>query len=193
MKLADLDLTKKYSYSDYLLWQLQERVELIKGYLFKMSPAPSMQHQRVSRRLSHQLFNYFEEQKCEVFSAPFDVRLPKHAEGNEQIFTVVQPDICVICDQEKLDKRGCLGAPDLIVEILSPGNSKKEMNEKFEVYEEAGVREYWLVNLYDKHIIMYILKDGQFIGLKPFIEDTTLYSSIFPNLSIELLPVFKED
>ncbi|MGB0521913.1 MAG: Uma2 family endonuclease [Flammeovirgaceae bacterium] len=193
MKLSDLDTNKTYSYADYLLWQLKERVELIKGKLFKMPPAPSMQHQRVSGRIYGEFWSYFKNKPCEVFSAPFDVRLPKKSNADEKVFTVVQPDICIVCDKEKLDRRGCIGAPDLVIEILSPGNSKKEMQEKFDVYEEAGVREYWLVDFYAKNVIMYVLKDNQYIGLKPFTEDVMLNSYIFPEITIELAPVFAED
>ena len=192
MQLTDLDFNKTYSYADYLLWKLQERVELIKGRVFKMSPAPSMQHQRVSQRLNKLLLVKLEEKQCEAFTAPFDVRLPKKETSDEKTYTVVQPDLCVICDKSKLDARGCVGAPDLVIEILSPGNSKKEMKEKFEVYEESGVREYWLVNLFDKNVICYILKDGKYYGLPPFVEDDIMTSTIFPDLKIDLMATFKE-
>ncbi len=139
-QFSDLDPEGHYTYADYLLWQFQERVELIKGRVFKMSPAPNMSHQRVSGNLSRELLNYFYKKNCQVCIAPFDVRLPvKDKKGRQS--TVVQPDICVICDESKLDEQGCNGAPDWVIEILSPGNSRMEMREKFRVYEEAGVRE----------------------------------------------------
>ncbi|MEX0882546.1 MAG: Uma2 family endonuclease, partial [Cyclobacteriaceae bacterium] len=134
-----------YSYADYLTWELEEMVELIKGKVFKAAAAPRRMHQKISVMISTKLYNYLENDSCEVYNAPFDVRLPYTSKKNEDIFTVVQPDICVICDKAKLDEMGCIGAPDLIVEILSPGNNKKELKNKYEVYEESGVKEYWVI------------------------------------------------
>jgi Uma2 family endonuclease len=193
--LSNIDFSKRYSYADYQLWQFRERVELIRGHIFKMSPAPGTTHQKISRQLSLQLFGFFDKKKgCEAFSAPFDVRLPIGGlRSDDETFTVVQPDLCVICDPDKLDEKGCLGAPDLVIEILSPGNSKKEMREKFDVYEEAGVREYWLVNPSDKTVLIYILNEEQnFIGLQPLTEDQTAQSHIFPELHIHLDRVFED-
>ncbi len=189
--ISQLDPEKTYSYADYLTWQLKERVELIKGKLFKMSPAPSNTHQKIATALSAIVWQYFRKESCQVRVAPFDVRLNRKKQNDVEAKTVVQPDLCVICDPNKLDKRGCNGAPDLVVEILSPGNSRQEMKEKFEVYEENGVREYWLVNPTDKNVIVYLLDEkGKFIGQKPFIEEDTLRSFIFPELEIELEEVF---
>lgn len=189
--LEQLDLSKQYSYADYLKWRITERLELIRGYVRKMS-APSREHQAISRNLGRQIDAYFYTRKCEWYSAPFDVRIPRFDKKLEKdVLTVVQPDICVICDESKLDKRGCIGAPDLIVEILSPGNSKKEMKEKFEVYEEAGVKEYWIVNTLDKNVLIFTLNDtGKFIGQRPYVEDEIMNSYTFPELSIDLNKVF---
>ena len=138
---------------------------------------------------------FLDQHTCEAFTAPFDVRLPKEDQHRDQhIYTVVQPDVCVICDKSKLDKRGCVGAPDLVVEVLSPGNTQKEMDEKFEIYEESGVREYWLVNFIEKNVLVYVLNEqGKFIGLKPFTENTNLTAAIFPEMSINLKELFAED
>lgn len=189
--LEQLDLSKQYSYADYLKWHITERLELIRGYIRKMS-APSREHQAISRNLGRQIDAYFYTRKCEWYSAPFDVRIPRFDKKLEKdVLTVVQPAICVICDESKLDKRGCIGAPDLIVEILSPGNSKKEMKEKFEVYEEAGVKEYWIVNTFDKNVLIFTLNDtGKFIGQRPYVEDEIMNSYTFPELSIDLNKVF---
>ena len=189
--LEQLDLSKQYSYADYLKWHITERLELIRGYIRKMS-APSREHQAISRNLGRQIDAYFYTRKCEWYSAPFDVRIPRFDKKLEKdVLTVVQPDICVICDESKLDKRGCIGAPDLIVEILSPGNSKKEMKEKFEVYEEAGVKEYWIVNTLDKNVLIFTLNEtGKFIGQRPYVEDEIMNSYTFPELSIDLNKVF---
>jgi Uma2 family endonuclease len=190
--INQLDLNGTYTYADYLLWRIEERLELIKGKIFKMSPAPSLIHQRISTQLQGTLFNFLKARSCDLFSAPFDVRLyndKKSKDANRQIYTVVQPDLCVVCDASKLDQRGCLGAPDLIIEILSPGNSSKEMNEKFDLYEETGVKEYWLVEPAENAVWVYVLnEEGKYIGLKP--TTTILKSSIFPDLVIDLKEIF---
>ncbi|ATA73741.1 restriction endonuclease [Capnocytophaga sp. H4358] len=178
-----------YTYADYLLWKFEERVELLKGKIFRMSPAPSVKHQKISINLSGLLWQFFKGKKCQLFSAPFDVRLPKKNEKGDQIHTVVQPDLCVICDENKLDERGCIGAPDLIIEILSPGNSKKEMKNKFELYQESGVEEYWIVNPTDENILVNVLEDGKYRILKPVVDEY-ITSVKFPELKIHTSDIF---
>jgi Uma2 family endonuclease len=187
-----LDLDKTYTYADYLTWQFQEKLELIKGRIFRMSPAPSSNHQRISGKLHGRLFNFFEPHSGNLFAAPFDVRLldKKKSTKDNDIYTVVQPDLCVICDDNKIDERGAIGAPDLVIEILSPGNSNKEMKYKFDLYEEAGVLEYWIVNPADKTVFIYILKDNQFIGMHPLIEEDKIQSKLFPDLDFKLESIF---
>lgn len=186
--LNQLDLTKSYTYADYLLWKLKERVELFRGKILKMSPAPARVHQKISLNLTRVIDSFFYNHPCELYFAPFDVRFPNE---NGEIKTVVQPDLCVVCDLEKLDDRGCLGAPNLVVEILSPGNTKKEMDYKFSIYEEAGVQEYWLVHPLDKNIQIFVLKEGKYIGLKPVTEGEILKSPTFPNLEFNSDKVFE--
>ncbi len=187
---GQLDPNGSYTYADYLRWLFDDRVELIQGRLFKMSPAPNVEHQRVSGEIYRQVANFFFKAACQVFSAPFDVRLPVGRRKGQDT-TVVQPDLCVICDPAKLDERGCQGAPDLVVEILSPGNSRREMKEKFEVYEASGVREYWLVHPLDKLVLIYVLDQyGKYLGMAPAIEGDQLHSCIFPDLSVDLGSVF---
>lgn len=190
--LSDLDLTKTYSYADYLLWQFQERVELIKGKIFEMSPAPSRKHQVISRILNRYLDRYFEMKPCGLYDAPFDVRLInfKKSTDDNKVFTVVQPDLCVVCDNSKLDDRGCIGSPDLVIEILSPGNSKKEMGIKFNLYEENQINEYWIVDPTENSIFVYTLKDGKYSGLKPCIEGEKIISPLFPELDFEIEKIF---
>lgn len=190
--INSLDFSKTYSYADYLKWKFEERLELLKGKIFKMSPAPNLSHQRTSMRLTLKFGNFFYGKKCQLFHAPFDVRLPDSQKktGDKDVFTVVQPDLCVICDDSKLDERGCIGSPDLVVEILSPGNTNKEMSNKFRLYEEAGVREYWLVEPNDRIILIYYLKDGQYIGLKPFTDEEDAVSVIFPDLKVPVAELF---
>lgn len=190
--ISSLDLSKTYSYADYLNWNFRERIELLVGKVFKMSPAPGTVHQKVSGKLHFTLFGYFENKPCEVFSAPFDVRLPKKSDDNDkETFTVVQPDLCVVCDLEKLDERGCKGAPDLVVEILSPGNTKKEMDIKFRIYQDAGVKEYWMIEPNDEAAFVYVLnEEGKYIGLPPVTVDHAICSPTFEGLEVELQKVF---
>jgi len=189
-QLSQLDLEGSYTYAEYISWKFKERVELIKGKLFKMSPAPNSVHQQVLLHLSRTLDRYFETKKCQLYIAPFDVRFP--SKTNAETNTVVQPDLCVVCNLDKLDKQGCNGAPDLVVEILSPGNTQKEMNDKFNLYESSGVIEYWLVQPEDKWLIIYHLdENNKYIGSKPFTtDDGIVNSTLFSELAIDLNEIF---
>lgn len=189
-----LDPTKQYTYADYLKWQFQERLELIKGYIYKMSPAPSRRHQAIIWNLTGQIWNHLKGHPCKAYSAPFDVRLPvKDRKSNQEITTVLQPDICVICDLLKLDDKGCLGAPDLVIEVLSPGNSVREIDQKFNLYEESGVREYWVIYPEYGYVNIFLLDEsGKFVGQHPKSNGELLYSKVFPDLVINLSEVFAE-
>jgi Uma2 family endonuclease len=192
--LDQLDLTRQYTYADYLTWRVQERLELIRGYIWKMSPAPSRRHQQLVSNFHGIIWNYLKKQPCQVFIAPFDVRLPRtNKMTNEAIITVVQPDLCIICDRAKLDDAGCLGAPDLVIEVLSKGNTKKEMQEKFDAYEDAGVREYWVVQPEYDNVLVYTLNEqGRFIGQRAYDESNTITPTMFQDLKIDLHEVFEE-
>lgn len=192
--IDQLDLNGTYSYADYLLWQFRERVELIKGKIFAMSPAPSRKHQVVSRIINRYLDRYFEGNSCGLYVAPFDVRLvnKKKSTADKTVFTVVQPDLCVVCDPTKLDDRGCIGSPDLVIEILSPGNSKKEMGVKFSLYEENQIAEYWIVEPAENAIFVYTLQNNKYIGLKPCIEGELITSPLFPELKFEIEKIFED-
>ena len=155
--LSQLSPQELYSYTDYLSWKFDQALELIKGKIFPMA-GPSRTHQRISWKIGGLFFNHFKHHRCEAYAAPFDVRLfdkTKSKKADKDIYTVVQPDLCVICDLGKLDERGCLGAPDLIVEILSPGNSSREMKVKKNIYEEAGVLEYWIIDPNQENLVRY--------------------------------------
>ncbi len=186
----DLDLDGTYTYADYLKWKFDERLELFRGKIFKMSPAPNRYHQDISGNLFLNLAKVLKKGGCNLYAAPFDVRLVKTKANDEKVTTVVQPDLCIVCDAEKLDDKGCIGAPDLIVEILSPGNSKKEMGIKFDLYLENGVKEYWIVDPTEKTVLMYVLSGDRYIGLKPFIEDDNIKSTLFPQLNFPLSEIF---
>jgi Uma2 family endonuclease len=194
--ISELDLNGTYTYADYLLWRFEQSVELIKGKVFKMSPAPSVKHQRIASRLHTYVGKYLLDKPCDLFSAPFDVRLlnkAKSEKASKDIYTVVQPDLCVICDKNKLDEQGCVGSPDLIVEILSPGNSKKEMKIKYALYEESGVQEYWVVFPSEYVLQQFVLSKKDKYELKGiFTEDEVFRSHIFPDLEINLGEIFVE-
>lgn len=192
--LDQLDLNATYSYADYLKWQFEERVELIKGKVFKMSPAPARRHQRISGIFLKRLFNFLDNKTCQAYHAPFDVRLtPRKSDYTNKIYTVVQPDICIICDSSKLDDKGCIGAPDWVIEILSPGNSQVEMKNKFEVYQENGVKEYWIAEPTTETIFVYILnEEGKYIGLHPFTTADVITSYVFPDFELSVADIFKD-
>lgn len=192
MQLSDLDLSKTYSYADYLKWTFDERLELIKGRIFKMTPAPGSVHQRQSGMIYAELYSYLRGKSSEVFSAPFDVRLPKLSGNDKDIITVVQPDICVICDPKKIDDRGCLGAPDIVVEILSPGNNKKELKNKYEAYEEALVKEYWIIHPQEKTFLKYVLTNGHFQPSKLLTLGDSVTTEILPGFALNLDELFAD-
>ena len=180
----------RYTYADYLTWEDDQRVELIKGKVFPFAAAPRTNHQRVSVKIATALFNFLRGKSCEVFSAPFDVRLPSRSLKNEDIDTVVQPDLCVICDPEKLDELGCIGAPDLIVEILSPGNNRKELQNKYAVYEESGVREYWVIHPDQGSLMIYMLDNGKYTPSRLFTLGDVVSSKAVPGFNLDLSEVF---
>jgi len=190
MQLADLDLTKTYTYADYFKWTFEERVELLRGYVHKMSPAPNRKHQQLSGEIYYKIRNFLNGHKCQAYIAPFDVRLPRKSKDDKDIFTVLQPDICVICDQAKLDDRGCIGAPDLVVEILSPGNNKKELKNKYELYEESGVREYWVVSPQHEWLMAYNLVEGRYEASRLMVSGDLVVSSAVEGLVLDLEQLF---
>jgi Uma2 family endonuclease len=149
----------KYTYSDYCSWPDEERWEIVDGEPVAMSPAPNRYHQRISGRLYFAVQYIIRERKlpCEIYNAPFDVRLPDSEEADDFVTTVVQPDISIICDKNKLDDKGCRGAPDLIMEILSPSTAARDMVTKKDLYEKQGVKEYWIVQPLEKIVIVYKL------------------------------------
>lgn len=189
----EIDESLTYSYSNYLNWLFEERVELIKGKVFKMSPAPSRVHQEIFGAIFNPIYNFLKNKSCKVYGAPFDVRFPKKSKEDAAIFTVLQPDICVVCDLTKLDDKGCVGAPDIVVEILSPGNNKKELLYKYQVYQEFGVKEYWVVSQSDQYILIYTLdSSGKFQASKMFTLSEQITSAVLPDFVLELDNVFKE-
>ena len=194
MTLQSLDIHKSYTYADYLKWTFDETVELIKGHLFPMA-APSTNHQQIVLRLISKMDRYLEEKPCQLFIAPFDVRFPKplaQRKTSKDIETVVQPDLCVICDLAKIDRKGCLGAPDWIIEILSKSTAQKDQRDKFAVYQESGVREYWIVNIdYKSIVINHLQADGRYQTQNIKTIGDTVNSFVFPDFSLAVEDIFK--
>ena len=153
---------KHYTYADYLQWPDDTRYELIDGEAFLMSPAPLVEHQEVAGELFRQLANQLDGQPCRPYIAPVDVRLPRKDEADAAIDTVVQPDVLVVCDPHKIDRRGVRGAPDWVLEVLSPSTAAHDQIAKRRTYERAGVREYWLVHPGDRTLTVYLLENGRY-------------------------------
>ncbi len=195
--MAGLPLKKseyEFTYGDYLKWDDDKRWELIYGVAYDMTPAPLRTHQKISGIIFNKFFNYLEGKDCEVYEAPFDVRLPEGDEADDDVPTVVQPDILVVCDKSKLDRRGMRGAPDLVVEILSEHTSKKDMTVKLDLYERHHVKEYWIVNPDGKNIMVLKLDGRSKKYKKPevYFAGDELKVGIFKDLIIKLDDVFKE-
>ena len=186
-----------YTYADYLSWMDDKRREIIHGVVYDLLSAPSRFHAGISMNLSA-IMNWFvkkREGKCKVYHAPFDVRLPgrKGETADDKIYSVVQPDICIICDPAKLDKNGCIGAPDLIVEVQSPSTAKRDLDEKFHLYEESGVREYWVVFPSDKGVTVFLLQeDGKYDEGTSYEYEGKVPVSIFQGFEIDLKELFED-
>ncbi|MEN8259804.1 MAG: Uma2 family endonuclease [Pseudomonadota bacterium] len=194
-QLSQLDLNETYTYADYLTWQLDEAVELIKGRILLMSPAPNVKHQSIVTSLGRILSNYFHKKPCKLFFAPFDVSLydrEKSIVANKDIQSVVQPDLCVICATSKLNEQGCIGAPDWVIEILSKNNSKREMQTKYALYEESGVKEYWLVYPYEKAVHQFVLNEvtDRYQLINMFSDEDKASPALFTDLAVDLTEVF---
>ena len=192
-----LDLNRRYTYAEYLTWTNSESYELLNGFIRLMSSVSSPEHDIVLKRIAALLTDFIDENKdnCRVFCAPFDVRLPKNPNetADNQIYTVVHPDICLVCDNSALDKRGCLGAPDLVVEILSLSSQRYDLNERFNLYEVAGVKEYWVVSPKEKGINVFILQeDGEYDAGTVFEGNTQAPVLTLQGLSLSLEELFKD-
>ena len=192
MRNSQMKAEQKWTYADYLTWPEGERWELIDGVAYNMSPAPTRRHQELSGELFRQIANQLKGKSCKVYDAPFDVRLPDYPDQSDDgIETVVQPDIVVVCDPSKLDERGCKGAPDLVIEISSPGTAERDLKDKFKLYQKTGVKEYWVVHPTDKTTMIFKLNDAGEYG-RPDIYGSADKVSVplLGDLEIDLAEVF---
>jgi len=178
---------RRYTYSDYLEWEDDQRWELIDGVPILMT-APTWQHQEISSNLHGQLYILLKGKPCKVFHAPFDVRLNADTFDN----TVVQPDVLVICDRTKLEKTGCKGAPDFVIEIISPSTSSHDRFLKFDLYRKSGVREYWIVEPDTKKVSVHTLSNEDYIT-RIYGEADVAPISVLDNCTIDLAEIFPQD
>lgn len=185
------DLAGTYSAADYLSWKLDELVELIRGKVYKMSAAPNTNHQRISRELQAVFYDFFVNRQCELFDAPFDVYLVEEGRSYQEAENVIEPDLCVVCDPEKIKSFGCVGSPDLIVEIISPSTAKKDQQAKKELYEEFGVKEFWMIFPGEFTLHQHFLENGKYELKGVYAEDQEFQPILFPSLKIDLGGIFK--
>ena len=183
---------ERYTFADVLTWPDDERAELIDGEVVMMAP-PTTTHQLISGEIFRQLANYLEGKKCRAIPAPFAVRLfEKDGEAPEDIDTMVEPDISIVCDASKLDKHGCKGAPDMVVEILSPWTRRHDKFTKFNLYQKAGVREYWIVDPDGKYVQVFVLTDGYYTAVDFGEAGDKLKVNVLEDCVVDLSRVFSE-
>ena len=200
MSLPQNKSDKKWTYADYLTWDDGQRWELFEGVAHLMqgpvglAPAPSRHHQELSVRLERQIDNYLRGKPCMLYHAPFDVRLAEMQESSDNyIETVVQPDIVVVCDKAKLDEKGCNGAPDLVIEIISPSTAKVDLTVKFDLYQKYGVKEYWIVHPVENTVMVFKLQtDGRYGVPDRYGDDGKIPVPLLGDLIIDLADLFAE-
>jgi len=190
-QVEEPDPAGTYTASDYLNWTFEGLVELIRGKIYKMSPTPNLKHQRIAGLLYEQLCPVFKGHPCGLWIAPTDVYLVHPGEDYKKTHNIVEPDLFVVCDKSKLRSFGCVGAPDFIIEILSPSTSKKDIRFKRELYEEYGVKEYWMIQVTDRLVIVNRLEDGKYVTQRPYTVGNILSPQQFPELRIDLEKLFK--
>ncbi|MEW6618013.1 MAG: Uma2 family endonuclease [bacterium] len=190
MGLPAKKIEERFTYGDYLKWPNEERWELIDGVAYDMSPSPSRRHQEIVGELYRQISTYLLDKSCQVYVAPFDVRLPEADEAEEEIETVVQPDIVIVCDTKKLDDRGCLGAPDIIIEILSPYTAKKDLITKYHLYERHKVKQYWIFDPVTEETMIFKLKENKYVKPEEYKKEEKILVDIFKGLEIDLSTIF---
>lgn len=181
-----------YTFADVLAWDSSERAEVIDGEVYMMS-APSSLHQEVSVAIASQLYNFLEGKRCKVYPAPYAVRLfEREGDTPEDVDTIVEPDITVICDRSKIDEHGCKGAPDMALEILSPSTRRHDLLVKLNLYQRAGVREYWIVSPEEQSVQVFLLSNGLLLPHEVYDRTGIAKVNVLDGCFIELSRVFPE-
>ena len=194
MSSPELNSNKTYTYADYAQWDDEQRWELIEGVPYNMTPAPTLRHQNILGELHLQIASFLKGKDCKVFLAPCDLLLPEKDQEDNQSKNILQPDIMVVCDSSKIKDKYVVGAPDWIIEILSPSTAKKDKIQKKKAYEKAGVKEYWLVSQTYGTITIFKLKDGKLTHQDVYDETAELDVETLPGLTIianDILPAIK--
>jgi Uma2 family endonuclease len=183
-----------YTYGDYVTWPDDYRYEIIDGTAYAMTPAPMRVHQDILLSIATEFSNYLKGKTCKAYIAPFDVRIPKDRVSDNDTKTVVQPDLSVICDPNKLDDKGCNGSPDLVVEVISPSSLKRDIAEKRALYERVGVREYWVVYPNEQVVLVYYSdEDGTYNKFETYGIEDKIKVSIFDDFTVPLKTVFSTE
>lgn len=192
MPLPNKKPDELYTYADYLNWGEEERIEIIDGKAVMMSP-PSRKHQKVNGEIYRQIANYLEGKQCEVYIAPFAVRLfEKDEDTPDNVKTIVEPDVVIVCDKNKLDDKGCKGAPDFVLETLSPSTARYDLIWKLKKYQEAGVKEYWIADPLNQTVQVLMLKDGVFQGIDVYTPPAVIPVTVLNGCYVDLSKVFTE-
>ncbi|MCX7045254.1 MAG: Uma2 family endonuclease [Candidatus Sumerlaeota bacterium] len=193
MALPMLKEKQGFTYGDYLTWPDEERWEIIEGVPYDMSPAPAPRHQDIALRLGAQFLHALKGKPCKVYIAPIDVFFPLPGQSDEESENVVQPDLIVVCDRKKITERGCKGAPDFVIEVLSPSTSVKDQIEKVALYEAHGVKEYWVIHPLEKLLTIRLLGRGKRYGAARILKGEGRVSlTALPGVEIDLDMVFAE-
>jgi len=182
-----IDPIKAYTYKDYLTYDENERIEIIEGEIINMNPAPSRIHQEIISELHFKLKEYIKSNNgsCKVYPAPFDVILKDDDDEVINSKNIVQPDISVICDKNKLTEKGCTGSPDMIVEVISPYNPSNDYVRKLNLYEKFKVKEYWIVNPTRKNILVYVLTENGYDAPITYAFSDKVKVNIYDNFEID--------
>ena len=190
--MTPLPAEKRYTYADALSWDESDRIELVYGDPVMMSP-PSRVHQETVMAMLLQIGAYLNGKRCKVYPAPFGVRLfEEESDSPYDVDTLVEPDITVVCDPDKLDDAGCKGAPDLIIEVLSPSTQRYDRVTKFNLYQRAGVQEYWIVDPDSRVVSVYTLEDGAYHAAAVYSAGSSVPVGVLEDCKIDLSAVFQE-
>lgn len=190
-KVPVINYNKVYTYGDYLKLEIDEMVEIIRGKIFRMCETPKIKHQIINGNIFYRLRQQLEGKKCKIFNAPVDVVLPIENKKRSRSTTVVQPDICVICDSKIIEETAVFGVPDFVIEIVAGKDVKRDTQYKYSVYEEAGVGEYWIVFGEMRFVEVFILENGKYQRLNAFSEDDIIPVKTLPGLSISIDDIFE--